>query len=96
VAAYALGLYFIAVLTLSHGAEKYSVGKRRLLFLLIGIQMMPKGVPVKFWSETLTGPTTTYASLLGGTVGILILMICATDILQRSTNESENTENLSL
>jgi len=96
VGAYALGLYFLAVMTLSHGGEHYVTWKRRCLFLLIGIQMMPKGVPVKFWSETLTGPTTTYASLLGGTVGILILLICATDILQRRSNESENTENLFL
>ena len=96
VAAYALGLYFIALMTLGHGAEHYSVWKRRLLFLLIGIQMMPKGIPVKFWSETLTGPTTTYTSLLGGIVGMSILLICATDILQRRTKESENTENLFL
>ena len=96
VAAYALGLYFVVLMTAGHGAEHYSVWKRRSLFLLIGIQMMPKGVPVKFLSETLTGPTTTYASLLGGAVGILILLICATDILQRRTNERENTENLLL
>ena len=96
VAAYALGLYFIAVMTLSHGAERYSVGKRRLLFLLIGIQMMPKGIPVRFWSETLAGPTTTFASLLGGMVGILILLICGADVIRRKNLDSQTSEGLIL
>ena len=92
VAAYALGLYFVALMTLSHGADRYSVWKRRLLFFLIGIQMMPKGFPVKFWSETLTGPTTTFASLLGGIVGLMILLICGTDVIRRKSSESNNSE----
>ena len=96
VGAYALGLYFLAVMTLGHGAEQYATWKRRLLFLLIGIQLMPKGFPVKFWSEPMTGPATTYVSLLGGIVGILILLICSIDILQRKSNEMENSENLFL
>ena len=96
VGAYALGLYFLAVMTLGHGAEQYATCKRRLLFLLIGIQLMPKGFPVKFWSEPMTGPATTYVSLLGGIVGILILLICSIDILQRISNEMENSENLFL
>lgn len=94
VAAYALGLYFVALMTLGHGAERYSVWKRRLLFLLIGIQMMPKGFPVKFWSETLTSPTTTFASLLGGIVGILILLICGTDVIRRKSLDLDNSEGL--
>ena len=96
VAAYALGLYFVALMTLGHGAEQYSVWKRRLLFLLIGIQMMPKGVPVKFWSESLTGPTTTFASLLGGIVGILILLICCTDVIRRKSLDLDDSEGLVL
>lgn len=96
VAAYALGLYFVALMTLGHGAERYSVWKRRLLFLLIGIQMMPKGFPIKFWSEALTGPTTTFASLLGGIVGILILLICGTDVIGRKNIDLENSEDLIL
>jgi hypothetical protein len=96
VAAYALGLYFVALMTLGHGADGYSVWKRRLLFLLIGIQMMPKGIPIKFWSEALTGPTTTFASLLGGIVGILILLICGTDIIRRKDLDSKNGEDLIL
>jgi hypothetical protein len=88
VGGYALGLYFLAVMTLGHGAEHYPVWKRRLLFLLIGIQLMPKGLPLKFWSETLIGPTTTYTSLLGGLVGILILVVCGVDVLRRKSREN--------
>lgn len=94
VAAYALGLYFVALMTLGHGAERYPVWKRRLLFFLIGIQMMPKGIPIKFWSETLTGPTATFASLLGGMVGMLILLICGTDVIRRKRLNSDNSEGL--
>lgn len=96
VAAYALGLYFVALMTLNHGAEQYSVWKRRLLFLLIGIQMMPKGVPVKFWSESLTGPTTTFTSLFGGIVGILILLICGADVIRRKSLYLDDSEGLVL
>lgn len=96
VGAYALGLYFVALITLGHGSEKYSVWKRRTLFLLIGIQMMPKGIPLKFWSEDLVGPTTTYASLLGGSVGILIVFIIGADILKRRSEEIEIRESVIL
>ena len=96
VGAYALGLYFVALTALGHGSEKYSVWKRRTLFLLIGIQMMPKGIPLKFWSEALIGPTTTYASLLGGLVGILIVFIIGVDILKRRSEEIEIRESVIL
>ena len=58
--------------------------------------MMPKGIPLKFWSETLTGQTTTFASLLGGMVGILILLICGTDVVRRKNLDLENSEGLTL
>jgi len=96
VAAYALGLYFVALMTLGHGAHKYSAWKRRVLFLLIGIQLMPKGFPIEFWSETLTGSTPTYASLLGGLVGILILGFCGVDVLRRKSYDLNSTDVSSL
>ena len=73
VGGYAVAIYFVALVAMARTEVRMKAWRVRVVCVLLAIQMMPKGFPLRFWSQDPTGPVATYTSLFGGTASVLIL-----------------------
>jgi hypothetical protein len=75
VGGYAVAVYFVALVAMLNTTITLKTWRVRAICVLLAIQLMPKGFPLRFWSEDPNGPVATYTSLAGGTASALILAI---------------------
>ena len=83
VGAYALSLYFLVFMIADNNLGQISEWKRRIIFLATAILLSPKYLPIRFWSHSIDSTLPTYASLLGGLCGLLILFVISLNTFQR-------------
>ena len=81
-AGYALTVFFVVITTLPHLSANLTRVQCRTLCVLLAIHMMPRGIPLKFWSQEPLGNVATYSSVLGGTVSMLIIAVVAWSALR--------------
>lgn len=78
VAPYVLGIYFVAILWLWKDSARISNWALITYGWLLAILLMPRGLPLKFWSTDFAFSTPTYTSLLGGPCSVGIILIVFT------------------
>jgi hypothetical protein len=83
VGSYALSLYFLVFMIADNNLGQISQWKRRIIFLATAIVLSPKYLPIRFWSQDIESTIPTYASLLGGFCGLLILFVIGLNTYQR-------------
>ena len=81
---YALGLYYLVFIVIGDGAQLINQTLRRIIFVMIGILMMPKTIPLRFWRDELNGLSTTYAPILSGLATLTIFLVVICGIFQRT------------
>jgi hypothetical protein len=84
VGGYAVAVYFVALVAMTNTEVRMPLWHARIVCLLLAIQMMPKGFPLKFWSAEPAGPVPTFTSLLGGSTSFCILAIIALSLIKQS------------
>jgi hypothetical protein len=82
VAPYALGVFFLVLLVLSKATLDEGFWRTKLLWLLLAIHMMPKSLPLRFWTTEPSSSGVTYASLLGGLTSTALFVLVGTSALK--------------
>jgi hypothetical protein len=75
VAPYAIGVFFVACITLWTEASELPKMWVVVHALLLALLLAPKGFPVTFWSDNFDYGRPTYGSLLGGLTALAV-MVC--------------------
>jgi hypothetical protein len=83
VGAYAVSLYFLVFMIADQNLGHLSRWKMHLIFFATAVALAPKYIPIRFWSQAIDSTLPTYASLLGGICGLLILFVISFNIYQR-------------
>ena len=83
VGAYAVSLYFLVFMIADQNLGHLSRWKMRLIFFATAVALAPKYIPIRFWSQTIDSTLPTYASLLGGVCGLLVLCVIGLNTCQR-------------
>lgn len=76
VAPYVLGIYFVAILWLWKDSARIPNWALITYGWLLAVLLMPRGLPLKFWSTDFAFSTPTYTSLLGGPCSVAIIFVC--------------------